>query len=209
MVKRALLLTICLVLASASWATPVFAANKTGLRFRAAGTIQSVDYHSSTFTLLTRRAREVIIRVDDDTHFRSRSGEIHDLRDLEAGMRAAVVGIRDGSDILAKVIATVLPSDRPRPIHAAGRISGVSLRDSEFTVHTRSGTDLTLSVGPRTRFVSRSDHFDGLEDLERGMMVRVVYAEPESGPLALIVRVARGTDRDFSGDRMGEGQVGG
>lgn len=148
-----------------------------GKRF--AGKVESVGDNS--FTIAAAGGDPLNLLVDDETVFRSRSGEINDLEDLEAGM---VVGgmavIQEDGSLLAKVVLAGQPDD----IAGKGAIGVVSsVGSSSFSMTTRAGETLNLVVTEETRFVSRSGEVEGLDDLEVGMHVGVKYEESSDGRL--------------------------
>lgn len=61
---------------------------------RLVGEVKTVDLVASSFTLDTRRGKEVSILVVENTKFRSRDGQVDGLEDLQAGMHAAVWAIQ-------------------------------------------------------------------------------------------------------------------
>lgn len=82
-----------------------------------------------------------------------------------------------GIGIAGTVLALALPAavsaaeDEPGAgkFRAAGEVTGVDLSARTFTLHTRAGEDLVITVTDETRFVSRQGDIQGLEDLEAGM----------------------------------------
>jgi hypothetical protein len=72
---------------------------------RHAGRVESVEPEAGTFNLTTRAGERLVVRVDEDTRFRSRGGFVQGLDQLEPGMLAAAAGMEqaDGS-LLAKVV---------------------------------------------------------------------------------------------------------
>ena len=140
---------------------------------RLAGEISAVNLDASTFTLDTRNSEQHTFLVDAETQFNSRDGEVLSLADLEAGM-GAVVGaeLLDDGTLLAKAVAVgevdLLNAERVR-----GEVTGVG--DAIFTITTRDGAELTFSITDGTRFISRDHEFNGLEDIDIGMMLVVAY----------------------------------
>ena len=64
------------------------------------------DVGNSTLTIETRNGESLTFKVDDDTKFKSRDGEVENLADIDEGDRI-VVGyfVNDSGDLIAKVIA--------------------------------------------------------------------------------------------------------
>jgi hypothetical protein len=59
---------------------------------RRAGEVTSVDVDNNILSLQTNRGEIVTFTVDENTRFRSRSGEVDGLEDIEIGMRALIAG---------------------------------------------------------------------------------------------------------------------
>jgi hypothetical protein len=144
---------------------------------RLLGEVQQVNNGQNTFTLLTERGEEVTIQVDENTRYR---GQVSEVKDLEKGMRAEVVAVpQDDGTFLAKlVIAGNLRTDqRQRSLGKITKIAGINL-----TLETRDG-EKTFKVSDETRFLSKDGSINGLEDLEEGTFVLVVYQEQDNGQL--------------------------
>lgn len=190
MLRKTVVIAIAAALMASAYPASAQAQEDSRGRFRAAGEIDSIDPAKSTFTLDTLRGETLVIHVDDATRFHSRGGQIGGLTDLQIGMRAGAAGlVRDGV-YLAKAVAAAAPGDGPRFARAAGEVIHINRGRSSFTILTRSGEELTLGVGPRTRWFSRDGSVQELADLERGMLVRVGYVGTDDGPMALAVQVA-------------------
>lgn len=195
MLRKIVVIAIAAALMTSAYPASAQAQEDGRDRFRAAGKIESIDLEESTFTLHTLRGETIVIHVDDSTRYHSRGGEIGGLTDLQIGMRAGAAGlVRDGL-YLAKVVAAAAPGDGRRFARAAGEVIHVNRAESSFTILTRSGEELTLGVGPRTRWFSRDGSVQELADLERGMLIRAAYVATDDGPVALAVRVAVELDR--------------
>ena len=158
-----------------------------GKRF--AGEISAVNLHTSTFTLVTRNGEQHTFLVDAETQFHSRDGELLSLAEVEVGM-GAVVGaeLLDDGTLLAKAVA-VGEVDLLNAERARGEVTNVD--DVTFTITTRDGTELTFSITDGTRFISRDAEFNGLEDIDIGMMLVVAYENtPDAATLTALAVVA-------------------
>lgn len=164
---------------------------------RAAGKIVDVDLGASSFTIDTLRKGELTVIVSDTTQFRSREGEIEDLADLEAGMPVIVAGkLGSSGEILAEVVAVGKPGERPMRFRYRGEITGVAPNDGTFTLKTLAGEEVEINVGDRTRFISRDDSIEGIDDLEAGMLALVQGLKGTGGELnALLVAAGNAEDR--------------
>ncbi|MGH2606920.1 MAG: DUF5666 domain-containing protein, partial [Anaerolineales bacterium] len=158
-------------------------------RFRAAGEVTAVDPGASTFSLQPREGEELTIQVTEDTVFHSRDGEIDALEDMQAGMRAFVRGqvTEDGAHI-ARGVAVGDPADRPELERYAGTVATVVPGQDTFSIELRDGDEVAFQTSDRTRFRSHDGSVGGLEDLKKGMLVRVGALPQEGGGhLALVV----------------------
>ena len=71
---------------------------------------------------------------------------------------------------------------------AGGRITGVNVSESSFTLHTRSGEDLIFQVNENTHYRGA---VEGLSDLQEGMVAAVGAIEQDDGTLLAVVLMAR------------------
>src|SRR3990170_4746031 len=164
---------------------------------RAAGKVVNVDLGASSFTIDTLRKGELTVIVSDTTQFRSREDDIEGLDDLEEGMPVIVAGMPGSSgEILADVVAVGKPGERPTRFRHRGEITGVAPDDGTFTLKTLAGEEVEIHVGDRTRFRSRDDSIQGIDDLESGMLAHVQGLKGPGGELnALLVAVGNPEDR--------------
>lgn len=184
------------------------AQEETTSRFRAAGEVTEVNPEASSFNLQPREGDELTIQVTEDTVFHSRDGEIDSLEDMQAGMRAFVRGqvAEDGAHI-ARGVAVGDPADRPELERYAGTVSSVVPGQETFSIELRDGTELAFQTSDRTRFRSRDGSVDGLEDLKKGIRVRVGALPQEGGGLLALVVLA-GNPEDRSGQQVDVRRVG-
>ncbi|MCH7587670.1 MAG: hypothetical protein IIC78_06500 [Chloroflexi bacterium] len=156
---------------------------------RAMGEITTVNAITNSFTLHARSGEDLQFKVNEQTKFRSPDGSIHGIEDLQAGMKALVVAIdSEGNQLLALMVAAGLPEDVPDARRVSGVIESVNVGEGMFTLETKDGEQLQFVVNDRTRFRSRDQSINGLEDLEPGMAAIVGAVEQTEGPpLALIV----------------------
>ncbi|MBW8009844.1 MAG: hypothetical protein FVQ83_01200 [Chloroflexi bacterium] len=147
---------------------------------RFGGKVTDINSTARSFTIQKRGGDSVTFDIDEDTRYRSRSGEFTGFDDLELDMVVIVFAKEEESGLLAKVVVAldqaILDAER-----AAGRV--VSIGTNSFTMQTRAGETLTLQVDDQTRFISRGRTVNGLEDLEEGMRVGVLYTIQEDGSL--------------------------
>jgi hypothetical protein len=187
-------------------AVVIAAADKDDIKpetFRVTGEITNVIPGQETFMVTTNEGREYTFQVSERTRFRSRDGSIEDINDLKQGMMAIVVAVEknDGS-FLALVVAAGEPGGGQVDVKAAGRI--VDLGNHAFTLHTRDGRDLTISVDGSTVYRSRDGSIQGFEDLQVGMAAAVGAKEIGNGQLKAYWVAAgwlRGTNDTAPSDR--------
>ena len=173
-------------------------------KVRLVGEITSVSPGERWFGLRTRQGDEVRVFVNEDTKYRSREGEIQGIGDLEAGMKALVVGVRNpGGHLTALVVAAGKPGDLPNLMRVAGIIQ--SIGDRTFSLKTRTGEEVTFAVGERTKFRSRDGSVQSFADLQAGMGALVLAAKGEDElPMALVVAAGNPEDRPERFRLMGE-----
>jgi hypothetical protein len=166
-------------------------------RFRAGGEVTAVDMGASAFTLQPREGDELTIQVTENTVFHSWGGEIEGLEDMQSGMRALVRGwVTEEGDHVARGVAVGDPADRPELERYGGTVSSVVPGQDTFSVELRDGGEMAFQTNDRTRFRSRDGSVDGLEDLKKGMLVRVGALPQEGGGhLALVVLAGNPEDR--------------
>ncbi|MGD2253380.1 MAG: DUF5666 domain-containing protein [Anaerolineales bacterium] len=160
-------------------------------RFRFMGEITQVIPGQETFTLQTREGREISFQVGDRTQYRSRDGSVEDIHDLKKGMVALVVAIEqeDGS-WLALLVAAANPGQGPSvDVRAAGQI--IALGSRSFTLRTRDGRELAISVDGSTAYRSPDGSVQSFDDLQVGMLALVGAKELGNGGLKAVYVVAR------------------
>ena len=156
---------------------------------RVLGEITAINLEENTFAFTTRQGENLRFLVIERTRFRSRDGSINGLGDLEAGMMALVVGIRHPENgLVALMVAAGKPDDLPETFRLKGRVDGVDLYSSTFSVLAVSGESQRFKVIDRTQFRSRDGSVKGLQDLEIGMPLNVFAAKTDDGiPVAVVV----------------------
>jgi hypothetical protein len=157
------------------------------------GVVTNIDAASSEFSIKNRVGESVTFKVNPDTKFLSRNGELESFDDLAVEM---VVGVRavgnDEGTLVAKAVFYIDPA-----MLAAERAGGevIAIGHDNFTITTRNDEELTFQVDENTRFKSRDGSLESLEDLEVGMKVGVLYVESDDGTLlakAVGSRIKRG-----------------
>ena len=146
-----------------------------------AGIVTNVDAAANEFSIENRAGEIVTFMVNPATKFLSRNGDLESFDDLTVGMAVGVKAVGNDQGVLvAKAVFYIDPA-----MLAAKRAGGevIAVGDRSFTIKTRNGEELTFQVDENTRFKSRDGSLDGLEDLEVGMKVGVIYIETEDGTL--------------------------
>ena len=159
-------------------------------RFKVIGDITNVIPGQETFELEDRNGNMVTFIVNERTRFRSRDGSIEDIHDLKKGMRALVVGLRDGDGpLVALGVAAGYPEDlrvlSGSNFRALGKI--ISLDNQSFTIESRNRGDLTFLVDDTTIYKSRDGSLDEFNDLQVGMISAVVAEKFVDGGLKAIM----------------------
>lgn len=150
---------------------------------RAGGEVLSVDEAAATFTLKARRSgEEITFLVNDETKFRSKDGKISGLADLKAGMVIVVIGSQaeGAANPTAHIVAAAEKEDLPKfDKRFMGKV--VSVDGKNLVIETRRGEQVTVQVTGDTKFRSRGQVIDSLEDLQAGMAVVVGVKELGNG----------------------------
>jgi hypothetical protein len=143
---------------------------------RMAGEVDKINNGQDTFTITKLDGESVTLNVDGHTRW---LGALTELKDLEKGMKVGVVAKQqDDGSLLAKIVGA-RKEDRQGG-RAVGQVTAVG--NDELTVEARRGT-LTFVVDDETRFKSRDGSVEGLDDLEAGMKVLVVFVVQDDGSL--------------------------
>lgn len=169
-------------------AVMIAAAHKDDIKpetFRVTGEITNVIPGQDTFMVTTNEGREYTFQVSERTRYRSRDGSIQGIHDLKQGMMAIVVAVeRNDGSFLALVVAAGEPGGGEVDVRAAGRI--IELGNRTFTLQTRDGRNLTISVDGTTIYRSRDGSIQGFEDLQVGMAAAVGAKEIGNGQLKAV-----------------------
>jgi hypothetical protein len=143
---------------------------------RMAGEVDKINNGQNTFTITKLDGESVTLNVDENTRW---VGALSELKDLEKGMKVGVVAKeQSGGSLLAKIVGA--RNEDSQGGRAVGKVSALGI--DELTVETRRG-DVTFVVDDETRFRSRDGSVEGLDDLETGMNVLVVYLIQDDGSL--------------------------
>ena len=156
------------------------------------GVGQVIDVGDNQFTVESREGVERVLLVDEKTRFHGVDGEERSFDDLETGQWVAgIVGYNDDHELVARLVI-FLPDDfdpsQRLGRRAGGRITGVNVSESSFTLHTRSGEDLIFQVNENTHYRGA---VEGLSDLQEGMVAAVGVLEQDDGTLLAVVMMAR------------------
>lgn len=147
---------------------------------RARGEVTEVLVSQNSFVLETGGGESLAILVDSETRF---AGSISGLDDLEPGMKVGVGAVeQEDSTYLAVAVAGRFQEGA----RSGGTI--ISVGTSDFSIEDQEGSQLAFVVTEDTRFRSWQD-IDGLEDLEAGMVVGVIYQSLDGVSEAKIVFV--------------------
>jgi hypothetical protein len=160
----------------------------------AAGRIIEVDKTKNTFTLNNREGVEKVITVDVDTSFK---GRVESLTELREGMLARVgAELLEDETLLANIVQAGFPT-----VKISGKITSVEPSEDTFTLKTRRGDrELTLIIDEKTRFRSKDDIVESMDDLQADMIAIVVAEkpdekiDPENPPVLLAVTVGAATE---------------
>ncbi len=193
-IAKAVLLVLIL---SSVLAAGVFAEEEINTpKVRVVGEITGVNLDENTFVMNTRQGEDLRFLVVERTKYRSPDGSIHGLEDLSPGMKALVVAIRHPErGLVALTVAAGDPDNLPETFRVSGKVNGVDLLTSTFSLLTDSGDTQRFKVIDRTRFKSRDGSVKGIQDLEIGLPITVIAIKTEEG-LPIAVLVVAGTQQN-------------
>jgi preprotein translocase subunit YajC len=161
------------------------------------GVIAGVNVDAGEITIQTRDQQEVTIQVGEDTNF---FGQASDLGSLEEEMLAQVMAetLADGS-LLAQSVRSSYPAARK-----VGQIVAIDPAARTFTVKSRDGILTTFSVNDETRYRSKGDQLNRLDDLEVGMVgaTAAVYDPAYPNPLVKMIIAVDREDLPRGGERF-------
>lgn len=215
MFRRFVVSPALLAIAALSLPVAALAQSAPDGRFRAAGSVISVNEAESSFLMRTVRQGEINVLVTDETEYRSAGGQVGGLDELEPDLKLFVAGETVDGQHTAAIVAVPDPEGRFNLSKAAGLVRDVSPDAGTFSIETRGGDHLSFLTGDRTRYFSRDGSFEGLEDLKAGDAVRVVFARTDAGLVAAAIQKLDLHDRpdrprlDFraAGEIVGQGDA--
>ncbi|OGO17234.1 MAG: hypothetical protein A2Z14_01105 [Chloroflexi bacterium RBG_16_48_8] len=166
-------------------------------RVRYLGEITNVDLEARTFSLHSNAGEDLRFIVNERTEFRSRDGSIGGVSDLTIGMKALVSAIHgEEGNSIALIVAAGEVGELPQLQRFYGTIESVNLQENSFILETKKGELQDLAVGAHTRYRSRDDSINGLDDLEPGMSVLVgAFIRADQTSLAVIVCADKAMER--------------
>lgn len=161
-------------------------------RMTIAGEITGLVSTEGSFNLKKRNGEIVTIQTNDRTRFKSRDGSTNSLEDLEEGMVAIVVVIKQDEDgLLALVVAAGYKEDLPNNLKRySGDITNVVPGQNTFTLQTGEGEEFTFQCTERTRFRGRDGSVTEIHDLKKEMKAVVAAVEQEDGTIMTILVIA-------------------
>jgi hypothetical protein len=156
------------------------------------GEITGVVLAEGSFNLKKRDGEVVTIQTKDRTRFKSRDGSTNGLEDLEEGMVAIVVAIKqEEGGLLALVVTAGYKEDLPNNLKRyTGDITNVVPSQNTFTLQTGEGEEFTFQCTERTRFRGRDGSVTEIHDLKKEMKAVVAAVEQEDGTLMTILVIA-------------------
>jgi preprotein translocase subunit YajC len=157
---------------------------------RVRGRVVQVDVAGNAFSVEGKDGQTTTVKVDANTQYR---GQVSNLADLQVGMLAQAVTEEQASgDLLARTVRAGYPL-----VRHAGEVVSVDPTAGQFVLKTaRQGEALTITVDAETKFRSKDETVQGLEDLQPGMVV-VVSAEKRGEDVLLARLVGAGDKEDL------------
>lgn len=150
------------------------------------GIAQVAAIGDSQFTVRTKKGEKTLL-VDANTRFFTSNGSTAAFSDLKMG--EWVIGsfqLNGQRDLVARNIILLPMGFDPTQINRrlAGKITAVHLDTSAFSLHTRKGEDLTVTVNSSTIFLGKVQK---LSELKPGMLVNLGAREENDKLVALLL----------------------
>lgn len=157
-----------------------------------------IEIGENEFTIEGRTGAEITVEVTELTSY---LGALESFDDLEVGMIIGVAGHRSGEgSLVARAIAS--ENDIPLGTRMGGEVTSVG--NSSLTIENRRGMTFTFNVTAETEFLSRENEVDGLEDIEVGDHVLVLFEQIDDGTLtAKVIAVGPGLQTGGSASSAG------
>ncbi|MFC1879486.1 DUF5666 domain-containing protein [Chloroflexota bacterium] len=171
----------------------------------ARGLITSVDIAADQFSLETDEGAQLTFDINDETNF---WGDLETLADLDLDMEAIVRSQEqeDGSLLALGVMSGSF--DRASIQRNLGRVLEVDPDNSIFVLQVRSSDDpLVFQVDENTRYHSRDQIVQSLEDLQPEMIVAVGARQQDDGTLLAFLVAAATRDQLPSFESRAAGRV--
>ena len=155
------------------------------------------------FTIQTRAGQERTFRFAENTRFTNTERLALPAGDLQTGGWVAVaVARRSGEPPLARLVI-ILPEDFNPENWAVvrGKVTGVDVPGSSFTLENKGGRVTTVKVNTSTKYRGQ---VTGLGELQVGMLARAVAEKQSNGDLlARAIRAGTLPDQRFLGTVTG------
>jgi len=146
---------------------------------------------SDQFTIQSRNNVLHTIFVDEVTRYRNYEGAELEYGDLQVGDWVAGIIRHDPEQGPIARLVMVLPDDydpnQRLGVYARGHITVVNLENSTFTLHAKTGNDLTFSINNNTVFKGGITNF---EDMQVGMEAGIAAVKQDDGSLLAHLVVA-------------------
>jgi hypothetical protein len=160
---------------------------------------QVAAVQADQFTLQTQAGQERTLCFDESTRFTNPEKQELSAADLQTGAWVRVVVARRlGQPRLARAVVILPPDFDPQDYAGLrGRVTGVDVTGSAFTLEDKDGQAIPLKVDADTLYRGRAT---ALPDLQAGMLARAVTEKQANGDLlAKAVRAGLPADQRFLG----------
>jgi hypothetical protein len=194
---------LLLALAAGAWAYADAAAQERPLQGRlrkpprTLGQVTSIA--AEQFTLQTKAGQERTFSFDESTRFVDPQKQELSPEDLQTGGWVAVVVARNSGEPRLARLVVILPEDFDPANWAGvrGRVTGVDVPGSAFTLEDKDGQATNVKVDVETKYLGQAT---GLADLQAGVHAQArVEKQADGGLLAKTVRAGMPFDRRFLG----------
>jgi len=160
------------------------------LRFptiRIIGKVTDVEANGNTFKLVTRRGeKELNVTVDENTRFKSRDGSLQGIEDLNPDTFAVVIAkrsdLKDEENSQLTALAVLAGTGEQLPnfeVKIRGKV--VEKAGDKITLENPKGEQFIVVVNTDTKFKSRGDAVQNLEQIEIGMQILIGGKKLDSG----------------------------
>ena len=155
----------------------------------AAGSVQSVDPSTDSFTIKTTSGSSLIVTTSSTTTYRKPGATSASFADISTGEQVLVMGTTSADGSLAASQVLIAPQGFGRHNFsghpaAAGSVQSVDASAGSFTITTKSGSSLIVTTSSTTTYRKPGATSASFADISTGEQVLVMGTTSADGSLA-------------------------